>query len=109
MQTRVVDAPQFRALGLRVPLAELVAEREDALLRTRLFFVAARAADHRGIAVLLDGFKQRHRLRRVARIRLADAGARCRFLIESSTWPTTSSAPISFARRSRKSITSSKL
>ncbi|EQA90109.1 hypothetical protein M218_04865 [Burkholderia pseudomallei MSHR338] len=27
--------------------------------------------------------------------------------IESSTWPTTSSAPICFARRSRKSITSS--
>ncbi len=48
MQARVVQAPQFRALRLRIPLAEFVAEREDALFRTGLLFVAARAADQRG-------------------------------------------------------------
>src|SRR5260221_7528273 len=44
----VVEAPQLRPLVLRVPLAELVAEREHALLGARLFLVAPRSAD-RGV------------------------------------------------------------
>ena len=64
----VVQAPQLGALGLRVPLAELVAEREDPLLGARLFLVAAGAAHQRVELVRLDGFQQRHGLRGVARI-----------------------------------------
>src|SRR6266704_3056800 len=45
---RVVEVPRFRALVLGVPLAEVVAEGEDALFRARLFLVAARSAD-RGV------------------------------------------------------------
>src|SRR5438445_6503757 len=60
---RVVQAPQLWPLVLRVPLAELVAEREHALLGARLFLVAARPAD-RGIETELgDRLQQRHRLR----------------------------------------------
>ncbi len=67
MHARVVDVPQLRALVLRIPLAELVAEGEDALLGARLFLVAPRTA-HAGIeAELGDGLQQRHRLERVAR------------------------------------------
>ncbi len=64
----VVQAPQLGALGLGVPLAELVAEREDALLGAGLLFVAAGAAHQRVELVLADGFQQRHGLGRVARI-----------------------------------------
>ena len=62
----VVEAPQLRALVLRVPLAELVAEAEDALLGPRLLLVAAGAAEHGVEAVLLDGVQQRDRLQAVA-------------------------------------------
>src|SRR4051794_4263453 len=44
----VVDAPQLRALAARVPLAEVVAEAEDPLLRAGALLVAARAAE-RGV------------------------------------------------------------
>src|SRR3989338_9951877 len=44
VDARVVDVPQLGALVLRVPLAELVTEREDAFLGARLFLVAARTA-----------------------------------------------------------------
>ncbi|CAJ8070233.1 Uncharacterised protein [Burkholderia pseudomallei] len=71
VQPRVVQAPQLRALRLRVPLAEFVAKRENPLLRPRLLFVAPRPADHRRVAVPLDRLEQRDRLRGVARIRLA--------------------------------------
>src|SRR6185369_7269210 len=63
----VVQAPQFWALVLRVPLAELVAEGEDAFLGAGLFLVAAGAADAGVEAEFLDGFEQRHRLVLVAR------------------------------------------
>jgi hypothetical protein len=63
----VVQVPQFRALVLRVPLAELVAEAHDALLGAGLFLVAAGAADAGVEAEFLDGFEQRHRLVLVAR------------------------------------------
>src|SRR5436309_4560145 len=59
----VVEVPQLRALVLRIPLAELVAEREYALLGARLFLVAARPADGGIEAELGDRLQQRHRLR----------------------------------------------
>ena len=62
VHARVVQVPQFGALVLRVPLAELVAEREDALLGARLFLVAPGAADAGVEAELGDGVEQRHRL-----------------------------------------------
>jgi len=49
-------------------LAEFVAEGEDALFRTRLFLVAAGAADTGVEAVFGDGFQQRYGLGRIARI-----------------------------------------
>src|SRR3954453_16332876 len=64
---RVVEVPQLGALCARVPLAEVVAEAEDALLRARPLLVAARAA-HRGVeAVRLDRIEERRRLQLVAR------------------------------------------
>ena len=63
----VVDVPELRPLALRVPLAEVVAEREDALLRAGALLVAARAAEGSLEAVLLDRVEQRHRLQPVAR------------------------------------------
>src|SRR5207248_1604658 len=69
---RVVQIPQLGTLRARVPLAEVVAEAEDALLRARALLVTARAA-HRGVEpVLLDRVEQRGRLELVAR----RAGAR---------------------------------
>jgi hypothetical protein len=75
MDAGVIQVPQFRALRLRVPLAEFVAEREDALLGAGLFFVAAGAADAGVEAVFGDGFQQRHGLCGIARIGLRIAQA----------------------------------
>ena len=86
----VVQVPQLRALVLRVPLAEAVAEREDALLRARLLLVAPRAADQRVEAELVDRFEQRHRLRRVARsssLRSLHGAARDRILDRAHDQP----------------------
>src|SRR6266853_1843777 len=59
----VVKTPQLRALVLRVPLAEFVAERKHAFLGARLFLVSAGPAD-RGIETELgDRLQQRYRLR----------------------------------------------
>src|SRR3954452_18781095 len=63
----VVDAPQLGARAARVPLAEVVAEGEDALLGPRALLVAPRAAERRVEAVLLDRVEQRRRLEAVAR------------------------------------------
>src|SRR5919202_1978991 len=63
----VVDAPHLRALAARVPLAEIVAEAEDPLLRAGALLVAARAAERGVEAVLLDGVEERRRLELVAR------------------------------------------
>src|SRR3954471_18042418 len=63
----VVDAPQLGALAARVPLAEVVAEGEDALLGPRALLVAPRAAERRVEAVLLDRVEQRRRLEAAAR------------------------------------------
>src|SRR5438477_7595014 len=51
---RVVEVPQLGPLRAGIPLPEVVAEAEDALLGARALLVAARAA-HRGVEpVLLD-------------------------------------------------------
>ncbi len=63
----VVEVPQLRALVLRVPLAEVVAEGHDALLRPCPLLVAARAAERRVEVVLGNRVQQRHRLQAVAR------------------------------------------
>src|SRR5258706_2914632 len=58
----VVKTPQLRALVLRVPLAEFVAERKHAFLGARLFLVSAGPPD-RGIETELgDRLQQRYRL-----------------------------------------------
>src|SRR3954449_4611981 len=63
----VVDAPQLRALAARIPLAEVVAEAEDPLLRAGALLVAAGPAERGVEAVLLDGVEERRRLQPVAR------------------------------------------
>src|SRR5206468_2994604 len=59
---RVVDVPELRTLRTRVPLAEVVAEAEDALLGSGALLVAPCAADRRVELVLLDRVEQRRRL-----------------------------------------------
>ncbi len=68
MHARVVGVPQLRALVLGIPLAELVAEREDALLGARLLLVAPGSPHASVEAELGDGLQQRHRLVRIARL-----------------------------------------
>ena len=63
----VVEVPQLGPLVLGVPLAELVAEGEDPLLRPGPLLVAAGAAEGGVEAVLGDRVQQRHRLQAVAR------------------------------------------
>jgi hypothetical protein len=99
MDAGVIQVPQFGPLRLRVPLAELVPERKDALLGARLFLVAAGAADAGVELVQGDGFESVCGLRRRTVPRL----------IESSTEPTISRSPSSATRLSRKVMTSSKL
>src|SRR5579884_561386 len=65
--SRVVEVPQLGPLRAGVPLAEVVAEGEDPLLRPAPLLVAARAADCGVEAVLLDRVEQRRRLQAVAR------------------------------------------
>jgi hypothetical protein len=62
----VVEVPDLGALVLGVPLAEAVAETEEALLGAGLFLVAAGAADAAVEAELLDGGEQRRNLQPVA-------------------------------------------
>src|SRR5438105_6599739 len=54
---RVVQVPQLGPLVLRVPLAELVAEREHAFLGARLFLVAACSTDGGVETEFRDGFQ----------------------------------------------------
>ena len=58
MQAGVVERPEFGALVFGVPLAEFVAEGEDALFGAGFFFVAPRATHQCAEAVLFDGFEQ---------------------------------------------------
>src|SRR5256885_14088659 len=50
----VVDLPELWSLGLGIPLPEVVAEREHALLRACLLLVATGAADGGVETVLLE-------------------------------------------------------
>src|SRR5947209_13758167 len=61
----VVERPQLGPLVLRIPLAELVAEREHPLLRPGLLLVAAGAAEHGVVAALLDRAQERRGLQPV--------------------------------------------
>src|SRR6185312_5898337 len=64
---RVVEVPELRPLRARVPLSEVVAEAEDALLRACPLFIAASTA-HCGVEpVFLDRVEQRRRLQLVPR------------------------------------------
>ena len=62
----VVDVPQLRTLILRIPLAELVPEREHPLLRPGLLLVSPRPAEHRIELVALDRIQQCRGLQPVA-------------------------------------------
>ena len=90
----VVEVPQLRALAARVPLAEVVAEGEDPLLRAGALLVAAGAAE-RGVEVVrLDRVEQRRGLQPVARrARRRSPPARGRVSIDSCTEATSSSRP----------------
>ena len=70
----LVELPEFGALLARVPLAERVAEAQDALLGARLVLVAARAAEGGVEVVVGDGVEQGHRLEAVARTERAGVG-----------------------------------
>ena len=61
----VVQVPQLGALVARVPLAELVAQAQDAFLGAGLVLVAAAAAEDGVELVALDGVQQRDGLQRV--------------------------------------------
>ena len=63
----VVQVPQLGPLGLRIPLAELVAEAEHPLLGAGLLLVAPGTAERGVELVLPDRAQQRDRLHRVAR------------------------------------------
>ena len=54
----VEEVPEFGALVLGVPLAEVVAVGEEALLGAGFLFVAASAAEAGVVLVLLDGIEQ---------------------------------------------------
>src|SRR6478735_7588998 len=62
----VEAVPQLGALVRRVPLTELVAEADDALLGARLLLVAPAAAEEAVEPVLGDRVEERRRLQRVA-------------------------------------------
>ena len=64
---RVVEVPQLGPLAPRVPAAEVVAQRDHALLRARPLLVAPRAAEAGVEAVRLDRVQQRRGLQPVAR------------------------------------------
>ena len=89
----VVERPQLRALRPRLPLPELVTQREDALLGTRLFLVAPSAAEDGIELVLGDGIEQRDGLQAVARrvARLFAARGPCRWI--PGRWPRPGARP----------------
>ena len=103
---RVVQIPQLRALVLRVPLAELVAEAEDAFLGARLFLVAPRTADAGVELEFVDRFEQASPTDACCATRSALLSTTVPRAIESSTERTIRRSPSSAARLSRKSVTS---
>ena len=63
----VEEVPEFGALVFRIPLAEVVAMREEAFFGTSLFFITASAAEAGVVLVLLDRVEERDGLKFVAR------------------------------------------
>jgi hypothetical protein len=59
MDTRIVYVPQFRTLILRIPLVELITEREDTFLCARLLFIATGATESRIEFVFIQCVQQR--------------------------------------------------
>ena len=101
----VVEAPQLGALVLRIPLAELVAEAEDPLLRPGLLLVAPGAAEHGVEAVVLDRVEQRRRSAAGCGTRPGPVSSTTRpASIDSCTDATINRAPSSATRRSRNSM-----
>ena len=82
MHTGVIDIPQLRALVLRVPLMELIAEREDTFLRTALLLVTTGAAESGVELIFIQGMKQGLRLHQV-RMHLASMRERAHARVES--------------------------
>ena len=66
IEAGVVKIPDFRPLILRIPLAEAVAETEEALLRAGFFLVASRAADAAVEPKFLDRREQGGNLQAIA-------------------------------------------
>ena len=66
IEAAVQQVPELRALALRVPLALVVAQREDAFLRARPLLVAPRAAERRVEVAGLERVEQRARLEQPA-------------------------------------------
>ena len=62
----IIERPEFRTLGTRIPLTELVTELKDALLRARLFLVTPRATEHCIETVVLNGLHESYRLDPIA-------------------------------------------
>ena len=83
----VEEVPEFRALVFRVPLAEVVAMREEAFFRTGFFFIASSAAEAGVVLVFLDRVEECDGLKFVARgvgaFFLDDASGIDRFLHEA--------------------------
>src|SRR6266550_147155 len=67
VDTTVVEAPQLGSLVLRIPLPELIAEREHPLFRPGLLLVPTRPAEECVEAVLLDRLQEDRCLDPVAR------------------------------------------
>jgi len=82
IHTGVVDVPDFGALVFRIPLPELIAKAEEALLGTRFFLVAPGAANGAVELKFLERRKERGNLQAVAadftRRRYRDAPRRWR-------------------------------
>src|SRR5690606_19884731 len=68
----VEQVPQLRTLALGIPLALLVAQREDAFLRARSFLVASRAAERRIVLARLERIEQGPGLEQAAAALRAD-------------------------------------
>ncbi len=106
----VEDVPQLGPLVLRVPLAVLVAEREDPLLGPGLLLVSPAAAEHRVEAALRDAPQQGDGLQPVAaRLRPGLLGRPGRRRCRPARWRRRGCRLSSATRWSRYSITSGKL
>src|SRR5690606_35419033 len=65
VDTPVIDVPQFRSLPFGIPLAKLIAHRENTFFGPGLFLIPTRTADTRIKTVFSDSIQQRDGLKRV--------------------------------------------